>query len=252
MLSLFGKSSPRKCPIPKASQKWIETAFPFLVSLYGEEKIKHKKVLIPHYTDFPIRYDGGSKSAWDTLEIIAIQMEVDPDSIMLDIYADGTTSVSTGSPTGDKFFLGSYEDAGDTDPNPPYRGRQKDGKLHIMLEEQKLSFPERLVAYIAHEIARMRLMESPHPGDDHQLADLTTMMLGLGVFNSNASFYTIRKGYVLQREWGYALALFAQLRREKDPAWAKHLTPNIRSDFSKSQAYLKEKGYPFNSSSTVR
>jgi len=235
MLSIFGKSSPRKCPIPEASQKWIETAFPFLIQFFGEEKIKHKKVLVPHYTDFPIRYNGGPQPAWDTLHIIAAQMEVDPDSIMLDIYTDVTRTLSTGSHMGGRFYLGSDDNP---DTEPAYQGRQQDGKLHIGLEERKLSDPERLVAYIAHEIARMRLMESLQPEDSHQLADLTTMLFGLGVFNSNASFYGAKNGYVLQREWGYALALFARLRNEKDPVWTKHLTPNIRSDFAKSQTYL--------------
>lgn len=238
MLGIFGKSAPRKCPIPEASQKWIETAFPFLIRLFGEEKIKHKKVLVPHYTDFPIRYDGGTQPAWDTLHIIAAQMEVDPDSITLDIYTDVTRTLSTGSHMGGKFYLGSDDSADNPDNEPAYQGRQQDGKLHIVLEERKLSDPERLVAYIAHEIARMRLMESLQPEDNHQLADLTTMLFGLGVFNANASFYIARKEYVLQREWGYALALFARLRNEKDPAWTNHLTPNIRSEFAKSQKFL--------------
>jgi len=241
MPGLFGKNAPHKCPIPEASQKWIETAFPFLAKLFGEEKIMNGKVLIPHHSDFPIRYDGGTKPAWDTLHIIATRMEVDPGDIMLDIYTDETTAVSTGSPMGVKFFLGSYDNTDSANAGPSYQGRQKDGKLHIWLEEQRLTDPERMVAYLAHEIARMRLMESPQPEDDHRLADMTTMMFGLGVFNANASFHSPRKGYVLQREWGYALALFAQLRKEKNPEWTKYLTPNIRPDFTKSQAYLEDR-----------
>ncbi|HVW63174.1 MAG TPA: hypothetical protein VHC48_24150 [Puia sp.] len=240
MFGLFGKSNaPHKCPIPVASQKWIDTAFPFLAKLFGEEKIKNRKVLIPHISDFPIRYDGEEKTAWDTLHIIAARMEVDPNDIVLDIYADATAAVSTGSPLGTKVSLGSYENPDNTDA---YTGRQEDGKLHILLEAQRLTDPERMVAYLAHEIARMRLMESPQPEDDHRLADMTTMIFGLGIFNANASFYSPKRGYVLQREWGYALALFARLRGEKDPGWIKHLTPNIRSDFAKSQAYLDDRG----------
>lgn len=240
MLGLFGKSSPRKCPIPEGSQKWIETAFPFLIRLFGEEKIKHKKVLVPHYSDFPVSYDGGTQSAWDTLHIIATRMEVDPDDITLDIYTDVTRTLTTGSAMGGKFYLGDYDNTDTADTDLVYQGRHKDGKLHIGLEEGKLSTPEWLVAYIAHEIAHMRVMESLQPEDNHQLADLTAMLFGLGVFNANTSFHMVKKGYVLQREWGYALALFARLRGEKDPAWAKYLTPNIRSDFAKCQKYLDD------------
>jgi len=242
MLGLFGKSGPHKCPIPESSQKWIESAFPFLVKLFGEEKVRQGKVLVPHHSDFPIRYNGDPQSAWDTLHIVAARMEIDPGDVMLDLYTDGTTSVSTGSPMGTKFFLGSDENTDSTDARPSYHGRQEDGKLHISLEAQKLADPERMVAYLAREIARMRLMESPMHEDNYKLADLTTMVFGLGVFNANASFLYAGKGLVLQREWGYALALFARLRGEKDPDWAKYLTKNIRSDFDKSQAYLKDRG----------
>lgn len=240
MFGLFGKSNaPHKCPIPEASQKWIETAFSFLVKLFGEVSVKNRKVLVPHLSDFPIRYDGGEKPAWDTLHIIAAQMEADPNDIVLDIYADETSAVSSGSPLGTKVFLGSYENPDHTDA---YTGRQEDGRFHIWLEAQRLMDPERMVAYLAHEIARMRLMESPQPEDDHRLADMTTMIFGLGIFNANASFHSPKKGYVLQREWGYALALFARLRGEKDPDWVKYLIPNIRPDFAKSQAYLDDRG----------
>jgi hypothetical protein len=40
-------------------------------------------------------------------------------------------------------------------------------------------------------------------------------------------------------DWGYALALFAQLRGENDPDWTKHLCKNVKSDFTKSYRYLE-------------
>jgi len=134
-------------------------------------------------------------------------MEVMPGTVVLDIYTDETRAISTGSPTGAQIFLGSDGDTDNGDAGSAYRGRQEDGKLHIWLEKRRLTDPERRVPYLAHEIARMLLMESPQPQDDPRLAEMTTMMFGLGVFNANASFYSARNGYILQREWGYALAL---------------------------------------------
>src|SRR5258708_2761404 len=113
MLGLFGKRSPQKCPIPESSQKWLEQAFPPLVQHFGEEKIRAKKVLVPHHTDFPIRYDGETSAAWETLEIIAAQTEVHPHLVTLDFYEDEKTDLSTGSPTGSKLYLGS-----DANTNP--------------------------------------------------------------------------------------------------------------------------------------
>jgi len=245
MLSLFGKSQSHKCPVPEASQKWIETAFPFLVKLFGEEKIRHKKVLVPHHSDFPIHYDGGVDAARNTLDIVARQMDVTPDDVMLDIYTDGTRSISTGSPMGGDIFLGREEHTDDNTEIPgdtsAYRGRQEDGKLHIWLEQRRLTDPERMVPHFAHELARILIMESIQSEDDPRLAEMTTMMFGLGIFNANTSFLSAKKGYILQREWGYALALFARTRGESHPDWVKYLTRNIRSDFDKSQAYLKDR-----------
>jgi len=239
MLGIFGKSAPRKCSVPESSQKWIEQAFPSLVEFFGDEKIRNKKVLVPHHTDFPIRYDGQPATAWDTLHIVAMQMDAHPDDITLDIYADERNALSTGAPTGDKIYLGTDENT--NSPATDDLIRQEDGKFHLLLEKRKLTDPERMVAYFAHQVSLIKLMDSHHqPEDLHRLADMATMMFGLGIFNANASFRFTPDGYLKQREWGYALALFAQFRGEKDPGWAKYLTPNIRSDLSKSQAYLKD------------
>src|SRR5688572_23737825 len=68
------------------------------------------------------------------------------------------------------------------------------------------------------------------------LTDLLTVFFGLGVFTANAAFsfqqwtntatqgwQTERRGYLGEEEIGYALALFALLRGEHNPAWANIL-----------------------------
>jgi len=236
MLGLFTKRSPRQCPITAFSHTWLEKNFPFLVQRFGEEEIKHKKILVPNFTDFPVRYDGSDTSAWDTLQILAARMGVPSDSIALDIYKGERTRVVCG-----------HADSTPSEKDIPKK--ELDGKYHIGMEKKMLADPQGLVAWLAHDLARIRLIEHPSPQEGKRLADLCTVVLGLGIFNANVSFRETqtatawgyeRIGYLKQCEWGYALALFARLRGEKDPAWAKHLTQNIRSDFSKSQAYLEE------------
>jgi len=245
MFGLFGKRSPPQCPVPETSRQWLDRSFPFLIQRFGEEDIKHKKILVPHYTDFPIRYDGNESTAWDTLHILTGQMGVSSKDITLDIYEGERTGIG-GNQT---IYLGNYKNVNPTEMD--ISQKQEDGKYHIGIEKKFLTDPEGLVAWLAHDLARIRLTEHPQPEESKMLADLATVVFGIGVFNANASYrekQTLdswgyqRVGYLKQREWGYALALFAQLREEKDPAWAKHLTPNIRSDFSKSQAYLEDKG----------
>jgi hypothetical protein len=235
MLVQFAKRSSRQCPVTAFSHTWLEKKFPFLVQRFGEEEIRNKKILVPNHTDFPVRYDGSDTSAWDTLQILAARMGISSSCIALDIYKGERTRVVCG-----------------LSDNPPSEKdipqKAIDGKYHIGLEKKMLTDPQGLVAWLAHDLARILLIEHPQPEQGKRLADLCTVVQGLGIFNANVSYREThtattwgyeRIGYLKPREWGYALALFAQLREEKDPAWAKHLTPNIRSDFAKSQKYLE-------------
>jgi len=242
---MFG---PPRRPIPEASQKWLDEAFSWLIMLFGDERTRDRKVLVPHPTDFPIRYDGGVQAALDTLHILAVQMEVNSDDILLDFYEDGKSSLSTGSPFNSFIPLMGYKNL--TSSAGLYWGKQEDGKYHIWLEKRNLIDPENMVATLAHEIAHIKLLgEERIEKNNEPLTDLMTIVFGLGIFNANVSFREYKAfnswgysstGYLKQREWGYSLALFARLRGEKDPDWTKYLTRNIRSDFSKSQAYLEQ------------
>ncbi len=80
------------------------------------------------------------------------------------------------------------------------------------------------------------------------MTDLTTVFFGLGIFNANAAFQTYNNvnthgwrslGYLSQMEWGYALALLAYIREEKNPEWINHLTLNVKSDFKKGHNFIE-------------
>lgn len=106
-----------------------------------------------------------------------------------------------------------------------------------------------MVATLAHELSHIKLLgEERLLENDEQVTDLNTIIFGLGIFNANAAFASYQDfrsqgwrklGYLTQMDWGYALALFAQLRGENDPDWTKHLCKNVKSDFAKSYRYLE-------------
>jgi len=195
---MFGFSKKDKkllCPIPDERRQWLEHAFDWLVGAFGEDSIRRRKVLIPHHSDFPIRYDGRHASALDTVGIIARQMEIDPSEIELFFFRMASAKLPQG----------------------------------IELSHIKLLGEERLLE------------------NDEQLTDINTVVFGLGIFNANAAFSTFQNfrssgwrklGYLTQMDWGYVLALFARLRGDNDPEWAKHLCKNVQSDFTKSSRYL--------------
>ncbi len=136
----------------------------------------------------------------------------------------------------DKFSAGLYFD------------KNEQGKYEIFIEKKNLLNPENLVATLAHEFSHIKILgEKRLDFNDEALTDLTTVVLGVGIFNSNSAFKEHKTynsygyssiGYLKQREWGYALALYAYYRKEENSDWIKFLTPNLKSDFKKSMNFI--------------
>jgi hypothetical protein len=105
-----------------------------------------------------------------------------------------------------------------------------------------------MIATLAHEIAHIKLLgENRMEENDETITDLTTIFFGLGIFNANAAFQTFndsksygwsRSGYLTQMEWGYALSLFAYIRKEQQPQWADYLCKNVKADFKQGQNFI--------------
>ncbi|MGG9964438.1 hypothetical protein [Ferruginibacter sp. SUN106] len=247
---MFGFSKikrPNTCPVAEDNRIWLENAFLLLLDFFGKENTRQRKILIPHHSCFPIRYNGDEQTAVETLKIIALQMEVPFEQIQLDFYNENAKEVSTGSPFGQGIYLKAEKD--DSGAAGLYWGKGDDGKYNISLVRSKLKQPENMVATLAHEIAHIKLLgENRIDKNDEKLTDLTTVFFGLGIFNANAAFQTYRgvdyrgwrkMGYLTQMEWGYALSLLAHVRKEKTPEWINHLTINIKGDFIQGQNFIE-------------
>jgi len=246
----FSKKDKRpQCPIPEERREWLEYAFGWLVDTFGEESIRQRPVLTPHHTDFPIRYNGDPQTGRDTTDIIARQMGIDPNEIEIFFYQDGIREIAAGDLGRTIYTSGDGRDGSLKSSSGRYLGRQEDGKFHIVLQEKNLREPEYMVATLAHELSHIILLgEERLQENDEQLTDINTVIFGLGVFNANAAFSTFQNyrssgwrklGYLTQMDWGYVLALFAELRGEKYPEWTNHLCKNVKADFLKSLKYLK-------------
>lgn len=221
---------PDACPVDEDVRIWLEQSFQRLLEIFGLENTLSRYVMVPDRVHFPIRYDGSERSAFETLKIVATQMEVPPAEITLDFYDETLRRVTEGTPGG---F---------------YWGKGESGTFEISIARMKLDEPENMVATLAHEIAHIKLLgEGKIETNDERLTDLTTIFFGFGIFNANAAFQTFsdaksygwsQSGYLTQMEWGYALALFAYLRQEPDPAWADHLCKNVKGDFIQGRNFI--------------
>ena len=242
MLGLFKKDSAPQSPLQDHRRQSVESSFQWLTGAFDRQAILDRKVLVPHYSDFPIRYNGDPQTAADTLDIVASQMDIAPATIELTIYDDTINQLSTGSPTGGKLTVIAESEPPADEPWPE---TNKAGKYPVTLKKSRLQNPELLVATLARELAKIKLLGIARTtGPDEPLTDLTTLIFGLGVFNANAAFMsqnlriTGSNARLTQMEWGYALALFAHYRTETKPPWSEYLVKNIKSDFAKSAQYI--------------
>ncbi|HYF33130.1 MAG TPA: hypothetical protein VD993_18525 [Chitinophagaceae bacterium] len=211
---------------------------------FGEEKILSVRTLLPIQQDFPFRFDGSEGTAYSALNIVANQMEVNPTDIVINFFDERFLEIR--GDTGQVIFTQPYED--ELYAAGLYHGKNEQGKFEIDVERGQLTVPEHLVSTLAHEIAHIKILGEERLSDnDELLTDLVTVFFGLGIFNANAAFRFFsaadkwgysKQGYLTQQEWGYALAIYAYIRGEKGPEWSKYLTPGVKSDYKKSEAFI--------------
>lgn len=224
----------------------MENSFLWLATQFGHDNIATKPMLLPTPEHFPVQYDGSRDSLTKTAAIVARQMEIDFDEIVLDIYEQNIQEFS--GDFGHRIWTEVDKDSEEKLSAGLYFGKNEEGRYEVFIEKKNLSDPENLVATLAHEFSHIKLLgENRLEENDEEVTDLTPVVFGLGIFNANSAFKEHKSfdgyghnsiGYLKQREWGYALALYAYFREEENPDWVKFLTPNLRSDFKKSMDFI--------------
>ena len=133
-----------------------------------------------------------------------------------------------------------------------------DGEAIITYDPATLGEPAKLVATLAHELAHYLLHtvreELPGGEEMHEFAtDLATVFLGFGLFTANQSFnfrqhgdtfsqgwQTSGLGYLRERDWALALAIFSELRDEPVALLKSKLKPHLYSDVASASRYLRK------------
>lgn len=133
--------------------------------------------------------------------------------------------------------------------------RIEDGKVFITYATDLIDEPRKLIATLSHELSHYLLatFRQPIPGGNHlhELAtELTVAFTGFGIFGANSAFHfqqhqdpfgqgwtTQRHGYLSERTWAFALALFAELRGVEIPR--DQLKSSVADLTRKAQGYLK-------------
>jgi hypothetical protein len=133
------------------------------------------------------------------------------------------------------------------------------GEVTITYDPATVTEPAKLVATLAHELSHYLLhtVQDELPGGEemHEFAtDLMAVYLGFGLFTANQAFnfrqhgdafsqgwQTSGLGYLRERDWAFALAIFSNLRDEPISALRTKLKPHLYSDVVSASRYLNKR-----------
>lgn len=131
-------------------------------------------------------------------------------------------------------------------------------KALITYDPGSVDKPAILVATLAHELAHYLLhsVADLPPGQETMeefATDLTTVYLGFGLFGANQAFNfsqfrdvysqgwsTSGLGYLRERDWAFALAVYCALRGEDVSVLKNWMKPYLFSDVRKAARYLRK------------
>jgi hypothetical protein len=247
-----------KLPVSDDERLWVDEAFGRLEKMLGRARMLDARVVLPDAEHFPDPYDGTPATAGKLFERMCEYLRVDRARAELEIFPDETDELrailpywSGGSPGCAGLYIHDTTEAVNRK-----RGAEDMRRMLVALRSTLLKDPVPLVATIAHELGHVILIGGglldPAAAADHEsITDLLTVFLGFGIFNANSAarfgqfqdagrqgWSMSRLGYLPQTVYGYALAKFATRRGEHKPAWARHLTTNVRAYFKSSHAWL--------------
>ena len=193
---------------------------------FGVNRLLKAQVILPDEGWFPEDYEGTTDGARRLLDRLCGVMQIAPSSIQLEVCEDTEIPCAAG---------------------------QCEAGL-IRLAENQLADPLGVVAVMAHELAHGLLIDRGLLKDDLDAAwvtDLLPVYLGLGILTANATLSektehqghhcscTSRcRGYLNSGILGYALALFAWVRGERRPDWAKFLRRDVAHALAAGLGYL--------------
>jgi hypothetical protein len=251
---LFGWFAPAP-PLGPREKAWVEVRMGWLADEFGTDRLRSADVVVPEEHYFPDAYEATAEGARALLDRVCGYMGVRPEEIEFQILGDEAMPGAAGqfapaaaraAPSDLDFEIPEEKKIPETaEPPPP-------GVVRIAASE--LDDAESLVATVAHELAhailqRRKALEGDP--DREWVTDLLPVFQGLGVFLANATlrersvrggrsrWWAMRKhGYLSAQTIGYALAMFAWIRNERQPSWATHLRLDAADTLRRGLRYL--------------
>lgn len=238
---MFGLFRPR-CPINIREKTWIELRMQWLIDRLGFDALQRVEVITPSDTFFPEAYNGSEQDLRRLFHQVCGYLQAPHERIELKFFTQGRrdempSALKQGA-------AGLFE-----------RSEADGGKSTIWLEQSSAADPMKVIATLAHELSHHVLLEGrwlTGEETDHEfVTDLFPAVRGLGLFPANAvlaessysdgqyhAWQISRLGYLPGRMHGYALAILAWLRNERQPDWARHARTDVRHVLQNGLRYL--------------
>ena len=233
----------RRCPVGENERVWIEESLDWLTGQFGEAVLR-RNVLMPGDARFPRPYRGGSDEVERVAHLLFEHLGVDRAAVAVEFEQE--------DPRERELLANLPSAAWSSKGAAGHYQRSADGRPLITLTGELSSDPVALVAVLAHELGHHRLLGEHRiraaRRDGEPLTDLLTVFFGTGHFNANVAdrfsqhaggWQRRRLGYLTQPMFGYALARYAWLRGETEPAWAHLLATNPRGYLREGLRYLR-------------
>jgi hypothetical protein len=243
----------RACPVSVPVQAWLESSFQWFTEQFGSGALRKDAILPSAFV--PARYAATREQLEVLVRRVAVLMGVSSGRVTVEAF-DGTADRKAAARSGRSRAVGHY--------------REVNGRAVVALDLAEAGDPASMTAIIAHELSHVLLIGdrriSPERPDQERLTDLLTVYFGFGIFTANAALrYSTahrgwvvkagerldermlnaarndgysRLGYLTEREFGYALACYCQVRGETRPRWVSEIDPGPRSFLEQGLAYL--------------
>ena len=232
-----------ECPVAAQFRPWFDARARWLVESLGRDRTRNAVVMLPTQEYLPGAFDASDASIARLYEIVCRHMGVDPAVLRLELIE---------APSNHEMMrkLGLWDIGGTEHFAAGLYDEQGHPRVRFDLGQDKGLISR--VATLAHEVAHYVLLgEKRLTGkekDHEQVTEMTTVFLGMGLFNANGFLWQKpdgafgRLGYFDASHWAYTLALFAWFRGETKPAWAEHLRSDVRTPFERGLRFLAASG----------
>ncbi len=228
-------------PIDTDTREWIDARCSWILDQFGLDRILSSKVIAADAELLEGYRADNQDSVLALFRKICMTMDIEFKSIRFDFMRNDKQEEFN-------YGAGLYRSLGN-------------GMHAITIDWDLLESPIELIATLAHELCHVLLIGHQRitgEEDDHEpLTDLLTVFLGFGALSGNsvlrdeswhegnASRWQIRRsGYLTMPMYGYALAIYATLRKESSQDWKPRLRLDVRNAFQQSMKYFHNHGLP--------